>query len=159
MRDEEFVSCLGGVYEHSHWVAECVRMFRPFINVADLRLAMQRTVDGAGETEKLVLIQAHPDLAGNLARAGGLTACSTREQAGLGLDRLSDEAYELFSARNAAYRQRFGFPFIICALGTTQQGVLEAFEQRTENSREVEIVENLRQIHEIARLRLEELLG
>jgi len=159
MSDEEFVSCLAGVYEHSDWVAECVRISRPFTDVEDLCLAMQRSVDGAGDTEKLVLIQAHPDLAGKLARAGGLTDCSTREQAGLGLDRLSDEDYELFSARNEAYRRQFGFPFIVCARSTTQQGVLDAFERRMGNSRELEIAEALRQIHEIARLRLDDRIG
>ena len=81
-----------------------------------------------------------------------------REQAGLGLDRLSDAEYEAFSARNEAYRAKFGFPFIICARLTTKQGVLDAFAQRLENSRENEIREALAQIHQIARFRLEDLV-
>lgn len=159
MSDEEFVTCLGGVYEHSPWVAECARIFRPFTSVEDLGLAMRRVVDRAGDAEKLALIQAHPDLAGKLAQAGELTDCSSLEQAGLGLDCLSDELYEVFYARNAAYRQRFGFPFIICARKFTRHGVLDAFERRMLNSRESEIAEAMRQIHEIAQLRLEDLTG
>ena len=88
-----------------------------------------------------------------------MTEESTREQAGLGLDRLSDEEYEQFSNRNERYRERFGFPFIICARKTTKQGVLDAFEARLTNSRSAEISEALQQIHEIARLRLEDAVG
>ncbi|MEO8616272.1 MAG: 2-oxo-4-hydroxy-4-carboxy-5-ureidoimidazoline decarboxylase [Luteolibacter sp.] len=157
--EEEFVTILAGIYEHSPWVAARVQEQRPFPDQECLRLGMRRAVDEATEDEKLALIRAHPDLAGKLARAGVLTQESTREQAGLGLDRLSDEEYERFSDRNAHYRERFGFPFIICARRTTKQGVLDAFEARLMNSKEAEISEALLQIHEIARLRLQDLLG
>ncbi len=157
--EEEFVTILAGIYEHSPWVAERVLEQRPFLDQETLQLAMRRRVDEATEDEKLLLIRAHPDLAGKLARAGVLTEASTREQAGLGLDRLSDEEYERFSDRNARYRERFGFPFIICARRTAKQGVLDAFESRLLNSPETEISEALFQIHEIACLRLKDLLG
>ncbi len=157
--DGDFVTTLGGIYEHSDWVPQRMAAQRPFQDSESLRIAMRQTVENATESEKLVLIRAHPDLAGKLARAGKLTGESTREQAGLGLDRLDDEEYAQFQNRNECYRTKFGFPFIICARLTTKQGVLEAFEKRLEHSREMEIDEALKQIHEIARLRLEDLLG
>lgn len=151
----EFVATLGGVYEHSPWVAERVIKQRPFPDLENLRSAMHAAVDQATDEEKLALIRAHPDLAGKLAREGSLTEASTREQAGLGLDRLSNAEYDQFSDRNERYRERFGFPFIICAGKSTKQGVLDAFETRLRNSKEAEISEALLQIHKIARLRLE----
>ena len=157
--EEEFVTILAEIYEHSPWVAERVLEQRPFPDQEKLQLAMRSSVDDATEEEKLTLIRAHPDLAGKLARAGVLTEASTREQSGLGLDRLSEMDYERFSDRNARYRERFGFPFIICARKTSKQGVLDAFEARLMNSREAEISEALLQIHEIAGLRLQDLLG
>ena len=157
--EEEFVTILAEIYEHSPWVAERVLEQRPFPDQEKLQLAMRSSVDDATEEEKLTLIRAHPDLAGKLARAGVLTEASTREQSGLGLDRLSEMEYERFSDRNARYRERFGFPFIICARRTNKQGVLDAFEARLMNSREAEISEALLQIHEIAGLRLKDLLG
>ncbi|MEO5715534.1 MAG: 2-oxo-4-hydroxy-4-carboxy-5-ureidoimidazoline decarboxylase [Luteolibacter sp.] len=157
--DAGFVAVLGGIYEHSDWVAERILQQRPFPDLENLRSAMRGVVDDATEEEKLALIRAHPDLAGKLARAGALTKSSTREQAGLGLDRLSDSEYETFSDRNERYREKFGFPFIICARLTTKQGVLDAFETRLENSKETEIAEALVQIHQIARLRLEDAVG
>ena len=157
--DEEFVSVLGGIYEHSDWVPRRIIQQRPFPDPMHLRKAMGQAVDQATDEEKLTLIRAHPDLAGKLARAGALTEESTREQAGLGLDRLSDGEYNDFSAKNEAYRGKFGFPFIICARLTTKQGVLASFEKRLGNTREQEITEALFQIHQIARLRLEDLLA
>lgn len=155
--DEDFVSLLGGIYEHSDWVPRRLLQQRPFPDLEILRLAMRQVVENASDWEKLTLIRAHPDLAGKLARAGKLTAESTAEQAGLGLDRLTDAEYESFESSNENYREKFGFPFIICARLTTKKGVLEAFEKRLGNSPEEEIHEALSQIHEIARLRLEDL--
>ena len=157
--DEEFVMLLGGIYEHSKWVPQRLIEQRPFPEWENLRIAMRDMVGNASHVEKLALIRAHPDLAGKLARAGQLTAASTKEQAGLGLDRLTDEEYEMFQKRNECYREKFGFPFIICARLTTKQGVLDAFEDRLKNSTDEEISQALTQIHEIARLRLEDLLG
>jgi 2-oxo-4-hydroxy-4-carboxy-5-ureidoimidazoline decarboxylase len=157
--DDDFVTTLGGIYEHSDWVPRQLASQRPFEDIGSLRIAMRQTVENASAAEKLVLIRAHPDLAGKLAKAGKLTAESTREQAGLGLDRLADEEYAQFQSKNESYRTKFGFPFIICARLTTKQGVLEAFERRLEHSREMEIHEALQQIHEIARLRLDDLVG
>lgn len=153
---DAFVEMLGGVYEHSPWVAERALHARPFVDRESLVAVFRATVEAAGTEEKLALIRAHPDLAGKLARAGALTAESTREQAGLGLDRLSDEEYERFSDLNARYRERFGFPFIICARRTTRAGVLEAFETRLGHDVATEVEEALEQIHHIARLRLED---
>ena len=155
---EEFVIKLGGIYEHSDWVPRRIIDKRPFLKTADLQLAMRMAVDGATAEEKLQLIRAHPDLAGKLARSGALTKASTSEQARLGLDRLSDGEYEEFSDRNQRYREKFDFPFVICARLTTKRGILEAFEKRLGNPVEAEISEALMQIHHIAKLRLGDLI-
>ena len=156
---DEFIDHFGGIYEHSPWVASRAYEKRPFPSAAMLADAMRDAVDAAIDDEKMALIQAHPDLAGKLARAGALTADSTREQAGLGLDRLSDALYERISALNTAYRERFGFPFILCARLNTLESMLESFETRLSHDRETEILEALRQIHWIARLRLGDKFG
>ena len=154
--DADFVTALAGIYEHSDWVPQHLVRQRPFPDLEHLRLAMRQVVENATDAEKLTLIRSHPDLAGKLAKAGKLTEESTREQAGLGLDRLDDQEYWRFQNRNERYREKFGFPFIICARLTTKPGVLEAFDKRLANSREQEISEALSQIHQIARLRLED---
>ncbi len=154
MEKEDFVGRFGGIYEHSAWVAGVVAEHRPFQDRAALTAAMRMAVETATDEAKLALIRAHPDLAGKLARAGELSETSAREQAGLGLDRLSDAEFERFTELNDRYRERFGFPFVICVRLTDKAGILEAFESRLENPMPAEISEALRQIHHIARLRL-----
>ena len=154
-----FVAALGGVFEHSPWVAAAVWSARPFADVADLNRAMVAAVDAADTARQLALLRAHPDLAGKAARAGALTAHSTAEQAGAGLDRLSDAEYERFHALNDAYREKFRFPFIIAVKGHTKETILMAFAERLNNTEAQERASALAQVAGIARFRLEAMLG
>ncbi len=153
----EFVAALGTIFEHSPWIAERAWESRPFSDPDDLMAAMLAVVEAASDEEKLALIRAHPDLAGKAARAGALTEHSTTEQAGAGLDRMSDEEFRRFHRLNDAYKARFGFPFVIAVRGHTRETILAAFEQRLENDQMAETAEALRNIGLIARFRLEDM--
>ena len=109
---------------------------------------------GASDAEQRALIDAHPDLAGRLARAGRLTASSSKEQAGAGLDRLTDAERARFTALNDAYQARFGFPFIMAVKGRSKAEILAAFERRLAHDRATEQRIALEQIERIALLRL-----
>lgn len=164
MPEAEFITVLGGVFEHSPWVAEAVVGKRPFASVTDLHIAMLQAVEHAGQDKQLALIRAHPDLAGKAARAGDLTNASTNEQKGAGLDRLSDSEFDHFHQLNDAYKQRFAFPFILAVRGFDGKGhdkysILAAFETRLQHMPEQEISEALRQIARIAELRLGDMLN
>ena len=153
-----FVARFGSIYEHSPWVAE--RAFSEGLGESDdtaegLAARMRRIVEAVGETAWLVLLRAHPELAGKLALAGGLTASSASEQSSAGLDRCSEVEFARFHALNTRYRERFGFPFIIAVRGLSRADILGAFEARVGNSRDVELRTALDQVHRIARLRLE----
>jgi 2-oxo-4-hydroxy-4-carboxy-5-ureidoimidazoline decarboxylase len=154
----DFVLTVGPVFEHSPWIAEATWARRPFASVAVLHAALCATVRGAGEAKQLALIRAHPDLVGKLALGGRLTTESTREQAGAGLDRLSPEEIKLFQANNAAYRAKFGFPFIVCARQNRTDAILNGFKVRLKNSREQEVQAALEETGKIARLRLGDLI-
>ena len=156
---DRFVAALGGVFEHSPWVAAAAWSARPFADVADLHRAMVVAVDAADTARQLALLRAHPDLAGKAARAGALTAHSTAEQAGAGLDRLSDAEYARFHALNDAYQKTFGFPFIIAVKGHTRETILAAFAERLENSEAMERTTALAQVARIARIRLDAMLS
>jgi 2-oxo-4-hydroxy-4-carboxy-5-ureidoimidazoline decarboxylase len=116
---------------------------------------MARVVAEASEAERLALVRAHPDLAGRLARAGALAPASAGEQAGLGLDRLSDEEFDIFEALNTAYREKFGFPFVIAVKRHTRASVVAAFRTRLEHTADQELRTALAEIDMIARFRLE----
>jgi len=155
---EAFVVTLGGVWEHSPWVAERSCAMRPFRDVEALCDAMWQCVISASDEEKMSLISAHPDLAGKLARARLLTTESTSEQASAGLDALTAAERDTFDALNEGYREQFGFPFIICVRDFTKQEILAAFHVRLTHSRDVEVSAALEQIRRIANWRILDLI-
>ena len=154
MRRDAFTARYGAIYEDSPWVAEAVWEAGDFGNIA---AAMRAVVDAAPEARRLELVRAHPDLAGRAALAGELTAASTAEQAGAGLDRCSPEELAEFHALNTAYKEKFGFPFIVAVTSLTRHDILEQFRRRLENDAATELATAFEQIHAIARLRLEAL--
>jgi 2-oxo-4-hydroxy-4-carboxy-5-ureidoimidazoline decarboxylase len=153
--EASFVATLGGIFEHSPWVAARAWPERPFATVADLHAAMCRAVARATRDEQLGLIVAHPDLVGRAALAGSLTPASRDEQAAAGLDRLSPDEIAAFGTLNAVYRARFGFPFVICVREHRKAAILAGLRSRVKNAREAEIATALGEIEKIARLRLE----
>lgn len=154
----EFVHLVGPVFEHSPWIAEATWPERPFASVQHLHRELCITVERSGLEKQLVLIRAHPDLVGRLALAGQLTPESAQEQAGAGLNRLTPEETGLFQKNNAAYQERFGFPFIICARLNKKEAILAGFAHRLKNTREQEIKTALEEIFKIAELRLRDLV-
>jgi 2-oxo-4-hydroxy-4-carboxy-5-ureidoimidazoline decarboxylase len=156
---EAFVAVLGGIFEHSPWVAEDVWPLRPFAGIDDLHAAMCKSVVDAGDDAQLALLRAHPQLAGKAALRGELTADSTREQQGAGLDQCSPDEFARLHALNAQYEQRFGFPFILAVRGHTRTSILDNLAARIDNARDEEFAEALHQVERIARFRLEALIA
>jgi len=148
----------GGVYEHSEWVAEKAFEMGPPAP-EDLPAVMRQIVEDEGEAAQLVLLRAHPDLAGKLAKTGALTNESTSEQASAGLDQCTDEEFAEFTDLNARYKERFGFPYILAVRGRHRTEILDNFRSRVDNPPEVEFREALDQVHQIAALRFEALFG
>lgn len=154
---DEFARIVGPVFEHSPWIAEAVWSKRPFASAEELHRSLCQTVADADEDKQLALIRAHPDLVGKLALAGQLTKESTNEQASAGLGHLTPEEVALFQTNNAAYKEKFGFPFIICARLNKKDAILNGFKLRLQNSREQEVQTALNEIFKIAELRLRDL--
>ena len=152
-----FVARYGGLFEHSPWVAE--RTFRrgQFADRDELHRELCMTMRAASREEQLALIRAHPDLAGRLAQQGALTQASSAEQASAGLDRLEPQELERFQRLNSAYRERFGFPFVICARLNDRKAILDAMTRRLAHQAEIEFDTALSEIEQIVALRLAEI--
>jgi 2-oxo-4-hydroxy-4-carboxy-5-ureidoimidazoline decarboxylase len=153
MSHEDFTRVCGPVFEQSPWIAADVAGRRPFKDFNSLLGAMCDRVRDASVDEKLALIRAHPDLVGRMT----LTDASRREQASAGLTELSEPEIEWFRQQNAAYRERFGFPFIICARLNKKEAIVAGFTKRLTHSREQEMETALEEIFKIAQLRLHDL--
>ena len=154
----DFVRVLGGVFEHSPWVAEHAADHRPFATLDDLHARMVQAIETADDSARMALICAHPELAGKAAIRGELTPESTSEQAGAGLDQCSPQEFARLNQLNQAYREKFGFPFILAVKGYDRAGIIQQFERRLGLSPAQEIQESLLQIYRIGRFRLESML-
>lgn len=160
---DEFMNQFAGVYEHSNWVAELlwdqleVSVERVcFDTVEAISAQMKGIVDTASYDLKLALLRAHPDLAGKAALAGELTDDSTSEQAGVGLDTLSEEEFQRFQMINDSYKAKFQFPFIMAVKGATKIQIFDGFESRIDNAVDVEFTRAVNEVHKIAGFRLAE---
>jgi len=155
---DDFVCVIGPVFEDSPWVADSTWSKHPFKSVDLLHSALCKTVQGAAEAKKVDLIRAHPDLVGRAAQSGTLTSASTSEQASAGLNKLTEEEIAQFQKYNQSYRDKFGFPFVVCARLNKNDAILKGFEARLKNSREEEIKTALAEIEKIAYLRLQDII-
>ncbi|MGD9477586.1 2-oxo-4-hydroxy-4-carboxy-5-ureidoimidazoline decarboxylase [Shinella sp. G-2] len=157
----DFIDRFGGVFEHSEFIAERAldagSVAEP-LTADGVHAALTEAFRKASHAEQLGVLTAHPDLAGKLAIAGGLTEDSRKEQAGAGLDRLSPQEHARFTELNTAYTEKFGFPFIIAVKGLDKDDILAAFQTRVDNTVDTEFETAKAQVERIALLRLRALL-
>ena len=161
MSKADFVAKFGGIFEHSPWIAERahgLELGPAHDSATGIHNALCRIFRTASQDERLGVLTAHPDLAGKLAQAKRLTAESTNEQAGAGLDALTDAERARFTELNTAYVDKHGFPFIIAVRDHDKASILAAFERRIGNARETEFAEACRQVERIAEFRLKDIL-
>lgn len=142
------------MFEDTPAIAEKVWHQRPFADLTALHQSMVAVVNNLNTDEQLDLIKAHPDLGSKTEMA----EASVQEQAGVGLDRLSESEYQRFQSLNQAYQNKFNFPFIIAVKHHTKESILAAFITRLENNPEQEKQQALTEINKIAWLRLESLV-
>ena len=155
---EAFIQEFGEIFENSPWVAKQAWEKRPFATLDDLHAAMVAVAKYAPAAMQLTLLQSHPDLAGREAQSGTMTASSVAEQASAGLNALSHDEMIEISGLNAAYRKKFGFPFIIAVRMYTKEGILFEFSRRLQNDTQTEFANNLQNVYIITLLRLKKLL-
>jgi 2-oxo-4-hydroxy-4-carboxy-5-ureidoimidazoline decarboxylase len=153
-----FVELLGGIFEHSPWVAERVYSARPFASRTDLHLKMVAEVRKASVEQRRELLCQHPELAGKEADEGSLTDASKREQAGAGLNQCSSDELARINHFNQAYGAKFGFPFIIAVTGLDKYQILAAMQQRLDHTAEIEFATAIDEVEKIGLIRLDALI-
>jgi uric acid transporter len=152
--EPEFVEAFGPLFMGAQWLAAAAGRERPYDSLYSMRHAFQSALFDAPAERQLEVIRGYPDLAARI----NLGPESTRDQASAGLNRLSPEEYERFDKLNEAYRERFGFPFIICVRENTKETIFENFERRLRNDPMQEHMAALVEIAKIANLRLLDLV-
>ncbi|MBC8650442.1 2-oxo-4-hydroxy-4-carboxy-5-ureidoimidazoline decarboxylase [Pseudomonas sp. MTM4] len=155
---DAFVAAFADIYEHSPWVAEQAYDKGVDASLDDIETLHARMADillSAPRETQLALINAHPDLAGKAAVRGELTASSTSEQAGAGIHECTAEEFTRFTELNEAYKDKFGFIFIMAVKGSNRHQILAAFEERLHNTPEQEFDRAVSEINKIALFRLQ----
>ena len=155
---EQFVESLGGIFEHSPWVADLVYENRPFESTSQLHQIMIATVEKSPDFQRMALICNHPELAGKEADAGTLTTHSQQEQSRAGLDQCTAAELAQLQALNQAYRDKFEFPFVIAVTGLNKTQIIEAVEKRLLNTVQVEFDTSIAEIGKIGKIRLDALI-
>lgn len=149
-----FTKELGWIFEHSPWIAERAWGCGPFLSVEQLLESMVNVVEHASLEEKLALLRAHPDLATRVQMADA----SVKEQAGAGLDSLTEEEYKEFLELNTSYKEKFNFPFILAVKGHNKESIKKSMQTRLNLSPDAELEEALKQIYKIGQFRLKDFI-
>ncbi len=161
---DEACTMLGGLYEHTPWIARAALQQRPLHSLAQLKHRMAQIVTAANKDAQLALLRAHPELAGKAMVDKSLTAESTNEQSKAGLTQCTPAEFEKIQRLNAAYNAKFGFPFIVAVrgprgLGMQKAEIIAALERRLLGHPDHELQECLRNVHRIAEIRLNDKFG
>ncbi|MBW3097001.1 2-oxo-4-hydroxy-4-carboxy-5-ureidoimidazoline decarboxylase [Pseudohoeflea coraliihabitans] len=162
MTRDDFIRRFGGVFEHSPFIAERAwdqGLIDQPLQAEAVHKALCAVFRDADAEQRLKVLRAHPDLAGRLAMAGGLTEESKSEQAGAGLDRLTASEHARFTELNERYVTEFGFPFIIAVKGHDKHSILAEFERRITNPVDTEFAVACGEVEKIAGFRIFDLLA
>jgi len=156
--DDRAVSLVSPLIERAPHVARKVAQARPFANVEALALAIRRELAGLDEAERIALFRTHPELAPDDPLS--MTRESQGEQGRLKLTSADNSYRTRLAELNAAYRARFGFPFITALVRHPDlASVLSEFERRLTANRASEIETALEQVATVSLARLRAAFG
>ncbi|XP_070784463.1 2-oxo-4-hydroxy-4-carboxy-5-ureidoimidazoline decarboxylase [Enoplosus armatus] len=155
---EDFVNIFGNVVEKCSIITAAVWSRRPFVSLTALEAAISEFIDALPESGKEGILRCHPDLAGRDLQSGTLTPESREEQAGAGMDALNSAEASRMARLNEEYKERFGFPFVICARMNDKANILLQLSERCQNERAVERARGIEEVKKICRLRLQGLV-
>ena len=151
----EFVKVFANIFENARWIAEELYNQKPFNNFEELSSKILNIFETTTKEKQLKILNAHPDLA-NKTKISLLTPDSLKEQINAGLDQCTKEEFNEFKKLNNTYK-KFGFPFILAVKEKTKIEILNNFRKRVFSDPEIEFDEAVKQVKQIASLRLKEL--
>ena len=104
------------------------------------------------------ILRSYPDLAGKLAKDGKLTGESLHEHSQADLDKLTDEEEAMMARLNSQYKEKFGFPFVICARMNKKDAIIEGLKARSNHHVETEVQIGIGEVMKICELRLKDIV-
>jgi 2-oxo-4-hydroxy-4-carboxy-5-ureidoimidazoline decarboxylase len=154
LQPSEFHELFVNVVEHWSQAAIFVSALLPFKTYGHLFEGFNRYLDKLSAETKVNLLRQHPDLAGKLFDNGMLTHDSQLEHEAGGLDKLAASQKQVIRQLNESYKNKFGFPFIVCVRENKFESILSGLQQRINNTKEQEIEIEMAEVKKICRLRI-----
>lgn len=156
----EFVNLFKNAIELWPKAPETIFLERPFTNRAKLISHFTDYLENLSINDKVAVLQSHPDLAGKLLDENKLSNESNDEQKSAGLNELNAEQSIQMIELNSKYKEKFGFPFVICVRQNNKiERILEGFENRLPNNRDQEINNGIDAVKKICQLRIEDIVN
>ena len=157
LSEVQFIKLFGNIFENSQFIAEDLykKKENGFKNFDELGNKMMDIFENITKEQKLEILNSHPDLA-NKTKISPLTDNSKKEQQSAGLDSCTKEEFDEFKKLNDLYKKKFNFPFILAVKGKNKNEILENFKKRISFDPITEFDEALKQVKQIANLRLKE---
>ena len=155
LSQSEFIKVFANIFENARWIAEELYNQKPFNDFKELSSIMLNIFETTTREKKLKILNNHPNL-GDKTKISLLTPDSLKEQTDAGIDQCTEEEFNEFKKLNNTYK-KFGFPFILAVKGKTKIDILNNFRKRVASDPEVEFNEAIKQVKQIASLRLKEL--
>jgi 2-oxo-4-hydroxy-4-carboxy-5-ureidoimidazoline decarboxylase len=134
--------------------AQSMAALRPFQTVETLSLTADEVWSTMEEADWMEAFASHPRIGERKAspEPGQSAAWSEQEQSGA--SSAANTVLAQLAAANAAYEQRFGFTYIVCATGKNADEMLGILERRVANDRAAELREAAEQQRQITQIRL-----
>ena len=153
-KEFEFVEEFVNIVEGCPIVAQELAKWRPFGTKLKFLAAVEKCIENLSTEQKIKILEGIPDLAGRLLDQNLLSPESTEEQKAAGLHILSADTKALLNTYNTRYREKFGFPFVICARKNKIKSILKSLQIRFDNTKEKEIATAIEEVTKIAELRV-----
>ena len=143
------LSCCGA----KRWAKAMVAL-RPIASIAQLSEEADRLWATMDEADWLEAFACHPRIGERKAAhaTAASSAWSQQEQAAVAT--AVDRTLTALAEGNAAYEERFGFTYIVCATGKSAEEMLAILKRRLNNSRDAELLEAAEQQRQIMQIRL-----
>ena len=100
----------------------------------------------------------YPDLAGRLALSGQMGVESTQEHSAAKLDQMTSDEQTEMDKLNRKYKDKFGFPFIICVRLNKKEAIFGGLRTRLHNDRDQELQNGIKEVLKITELRIRDII-
>ncbi len=155
---QAFIERFGTVVEDTPLVAATVWSQRPFLSVRSLHEAFCTFLTDLPSSMKAAVLRCCPDLGGRHAEMGAISKESTKEQISAGLMSLTVSEREELKMLNEVYKERFGFPFIMCSRENKKAAIIAEIRDRLRNTTEEELENAFAEISKVVRYRLSDII-